>query len=249
MHLMVQPEIGIPFLSDPLLVGQGLHSRVLACFPASTMGTRFYKEASESADVAIQDFQQKILESLEQPWPLAENTQNELKPRVLELNQDAKALWADFHDLIEQELHSNGAFRDISGFANKAPEMAIRLAAVLGFIENPAMSAVDGALMSQGIALMQYYLGERLRLTETHEPTAIEKDALKLQRWILGRHTGDYLTIALASKNEPIRSNAKRNRDCFELLEQSGLLQRVLEPVSIKGKIVAEAWLVIREKE
>jgi hypothetical protein len=56
MHLMVQPIIAQKVLSDPLLHGQGLLNRCLVCWPASTAGTRFYKDVDLTLDEGVQQY-------------------------------------------------------------------------------------------------------------------------------------------------------------------------------------------------
>ena len=73
----------------------------------------------------------RLLEMLERPMPLAGRRPNELAPRPLPLSQAAAQLWLAFVDRVEKMLAHDGELRPISGFSNKLPEHAARIAAVL----------------------------------------------------------------------------------------------------------------------
>jgi Protein of unknown function (DUF3987) len=53
IHLMVQPEVADIWLRDQLLMGQGLHSRLLISAPESAAGTRFQREERPGTDRAL----------------------------------------------------------------------------------------------------------------------------------------------------------------------------------------------------
>lgn len=55
---MVQPEIGINFLSDALLKDQGLFSRLLISYPPTTSGTRLQREVRLESIQAIDKFKE-----------------------------------------------------------------------------------------------------------------------------------------------------------------------------------------------
>ena len=104
MHIMAQPAVAQIMLSNNLLLEQGLLSRCLVDWPTTTAGTRLYKEIDLSADLDVSRYNKRLLDILETPLPLAEGTQNELEPRDLHLNPQAKHLWVKFHDHIERQL-------------------------------------------------------------------------------------------------------------------------------------------------
>jgi hypothetical protein len=56
---------------------------------------------------------------------------NELEPRWLPLSPEARVLWVGFADHVEASVGSGGDMEAIRGLANKLPEHAARLAAVL----------------------------------------------------------------------------------------------------------------------
>ena len=161
LHLMIQPgAVTENLLRDGLSQEQGFLARCLITQPESTMGQRLYRDVTESDNAGITAFTQKILELLRQKPPLKLNTRNELEPNSIPLNNAAKASFQNFHDEIEQQIGEGGLYHPISGFANKLPEMACRLALILAFIENPELEALSDEHLSWGIDLARYYLSE-----------------------------------------------------------------------------------------
>src|SRR4051794_22876742 len=56
LHLMLQPGIAGPLLSDPVLVNQGLTSRLLIAMPDTMAGTRFWADPTEASGAAIRRY-------------------------------------------------------------------------------------------------------------------------------------------------------------------------------------------------
>ncbi len=69
-----------------------------------------------------------------------------------------------FADRVETMLTQDGELRPISGIANKLPEHAARIAAVLALVRDIDAGEIAAAEMAAGIELAQHYAGEALRL-------------------------------------------------------------------------------------
>jgi len=131
LHLMAQPDVAAVMLSDPVLLDQGLLSRCLVTAPETKAGTRMWREPGEAADAAIKRYGASILNMLERPLRLVDGKKNELSPRALSLAPNARKMWIAFADSIEAQIKPDGALAPVRGLANKLPEHAARLAAVL----------------------------------------------------------------------------------------------------------------------
>jgi len=81
IHLMIQPEISTQLLGDQLLLRQGLLSRFLVAYPDSTIGKRPYRSINLNQEPGMKRYFARLVDILEQPLPLTENTRNELVPR------------------------------------------------------------------------------------------------------------------------------------------------------------------------
>jgi hypothetical protein len=187
MHLLAQPDVAAKMLADPLLLNQGLLSRCLVTAPESLAGTRMWRGAAADSDRAIGRYGARILEILERPLPLVAGKANELAPRVLPLSSDAKTIWIEFADSIEAQLKSDGALAPIKGLANKLPEHAARLAAVLALAADIEAAAISADYLASGIALAtQHYAAEALRLFEGGLVSPDLAMAQKLLAWLTG---------------------------------------------------------------
>ena len=163
---MAQPDVAAVMLSDPLLLNQGLLSRCLVTAPESNAGTRLWREPFDGSDVAIKRYGGRILDMLEKPLPLVAGKSNELSPRVLQLAPDARRLWIGFADNIESQIKPDGALAPVRGLANKLPEHAARLAAVLALVSDFEVNEIAAEQMAAGIMLAQHYVAEALRMFE-----------------------------------------------------------------------------------
>ena len=126
MHLMTQPDVAAIWFSDPLLVEQGLLSRVLLTAPELASGTRTWGEPASESDASMKRYGARLLDILEQPLPLAEKMRNELAPRTVPLSPQGRRLWVAFHDYVEERLGAGGELEPVRGLANKLPEHAAR---------------------------------------------------------------------------------------------------------------------------
>lgn len=242
LHLMTQPAIAQLMLSNNTLIEQGLLSRCLVTWPASTAGTRRYREIDLSNSLELKKYTARILEILETPLLLAEGKQNELKPRLLPLSPEAKQLWITFHDAIEKKLIDGGQFASIRGLANKAPEHSARLAGVLALVEHLQCSAISLKHMQAGIELTNHYLNEALRLFEAG---AIDPDlslAEKLLHWLQLRNESVITLIEIYQFGPNAIRNAHKARILMNILVEHGWAIPLNEGAIFQSKLRNEAW-------
>ncbi len=166
LHLMLQPDAAARWLADETLRDQGLFSRLLVAAPSSLAGTRLYRDPGSEARPSIDRFGARVLKAFEQPYRFVEDKIGELDPRSLPMTARACAMWRAFADSIERELGPMGNLRPVTGLANKIPEHAARMAAVLALFDNLNVTELDDVSLGRGIKLAQWYLSEALRLAE-----------------------------------------------------------------------------------
>jgi putative DNA primase/helicase len=163
-HLMAQPEILQPILSNRLLLSQGLLSRSLVTWPDTLMGSRTYVECDLSQFPEMARYKAVMLYALQTPQPMAECSQNELKPRLLHLAPAAKTLWIKFHNAVERELGDGGKLGPIRGLGSKAAQHSARIAGVLALVEDLHAPSIGTTHLEMAIELVSHYLDEALRL-------------------------------------------------------------------------------------
>jgi len=241
-HLMVQPEIAQMLLSNQILLSQGLLSRCLCTWPESTIGARSYVEEDLSSAEEILSYEKRLTEILAGHLPIADRQRNALTPRQLPLSAEAKRLYIRFHDAVEKELA--GTFQCIRGFANKAAEHAVRLAAVLQLVENLQCESIDVNHMANGIDITKHYLSESLRIFDAGQEDPQLTLAEKLLVWLRERG-GPLIAITEIYQRGPnaVRS-AKTARNLMRILEEHGWVLPIEKGAVIDRKFYREVWRV-----
>jgi hypothetical protein len=246
LHLMAQPDIAAMMLSDPLLLSQGLLSRCLVTAPESNAGTRFWREPSSGSDPAIRKYGGRILDMLEKPLPLASGKSNELSPRVLQLAPDARKIWIGLADNIERQIGADGALAPVRGLANKLPEHAARLAAVLALVSDVETTEISPDHMAAGVALAQHYAAEALRMFEGNRISPDLLLAQKLSGWLNGCWNEKQISLPDIYQNGPnaIREKATATK-LVKILEDHGWLHRIEGGAVVAGCHRRDAWRII----
>lgn len=245
MHLMAQPEVSSAFLSDRLLLDQGLLSRILVSAPATEAGRRFWHDPVQGSDAALKRYGARLLDILETPLPLAEGKPNELAPRILPLSLEARKIWISYTDHIERNIGPGGTLEPIRGLANKLPEHAARLAGVVTLAGDPSAAQIDGERMAAGIELVEHYSAEALRLFAAGHTSGELRLAQRLLDWLHREWTDPVVGLPEIYQfgPNPIR-DARTARRLAEILAQHGWLIPAEGGAAIDGIWRREAWFI-----
>lgn len=244
LHLMAQPEVCAAFLADRVLTDQGLLSRVLVTAPATTMGLRLWREPPAQARTTLIAYNTRLLSILEAPLPLAPDERVELAPRRLPLAPDARELWVRYADHVERSLADGGAYESIRGMANKLPEHAARLAAIMELVDHLEAPMLTADRMARGIALADHYADEALRL---HAIGATDPTLLLAQRalrWCQAQPGGLVALTELYRTGPRKIRDAKIARQVVSILVEHGWLVEIPEGAEIGGQHRREVWRV-----
>ncbi len=247
LHLMVQPDVASVMLSDPVLADQGLLSRVLVVAPESAAGTRLWREPLPESDQALRRYGARLLDIMELPLPLAEGKPNELAPRILSLSPEARQVWTAFADHVEKQIGLGGAMEPIKGLANKLPEHASRLAAVLALVEDSQAPEVSKDHLAAGIRLAEHYASEASRLFSAGRA---DPDLLLAQRtldWLRGSWDESHVGLSDLYRlgPNPIRERKTAKR-IIGILEEHGWIERAEDGALVAGQRRREAWRIRR---
>ena len=246
MHLMAQPDVAAIWFADPLLIDQGLLSRVLITAPEAASGTRLWKEPAWESDAAIKRYSARVITILEQPLPLAVGKRNELTPRGLRLSPDARRLWIGFHDHVEERLGRGGELEPVRGLAKKLPEHAARIASVLALVDSIATGEVGSDEMEAGIALAQHYVAEAVRLFGASHVSADLRETQRLLTWLLTSWPEARVSLPDIYQRGPnsIRDKARAHR-CVTVLVDHGWLVTA-SPGEVDGTYRRQVWRIVR---
>lgn len=248
LHLMVQPAVAAALLSDPMLRDQGLLSRILVAAPASASGTRLWREPKPESDAAIKRYGARLLSILETPFPLAEGRANELRPRVLPLAPKARAAWVAFADHIERLIAPDGPLAPIRGLANKLPEHAARLAAVLALTDDLNAPEVAERHVAVGIELAQHYASEALRLADEGKTDPDLRLGERTLAWLVASWTEPLISLRDLYRlgPNPIRDQATARR-IVGILEDHGWLAHLPRGAIVAGTFRRDVWRIACE--
>lgn len=243
-HLMVQPPVAQMLLSSKLLQEQGLLSRCLVSWPQSTAGKRPYKEIDLSADPSIQQYSTAMTKILERPCPLAEGSHNELDPPALRLDAEAKQLWIEFHDHVEEGLADGKPFAPIRGLASKAAEHVMRLSGVLSKVSDPDSPVISYMYVESAIELVNHYLSEALRLFSS---AAVDEELVRAQElleWLRSR-AKDHISLVEIYQYGPghVRSQEPAKR-LLSILFEHGEVRPCQQRVEFNGILRGGTWEV-----
>lgn len=221
-HLMCQPDIARPFLSDPVLRAQGWLSRALICEPSSMIGERLFRPCSPQAGAGLERFHKRTCELIKTPCPCGDKP-NELTPGVLELSKAALAVWIAFHDATEASLGDGGRLNELRGFGAKLAENVLRIAGVLAHFEGAG--EIAELHMRRASELGAYYAAEALRVFDLANVSSQMLHAERVRRWLM-RRTEDVVTVNEANQLGPRPRGKAVVESAFAILEEHGWLAR-----------------------
>jgi hypothetical protein len=213
IHLMAQPDVVSLFMHDPLIQEQGLLSRTLISSPVSMAGQRLWREPADTSDAALKTYGARLLTIMEMPLPLADGKTNELRPRTLPLSRQSRELWIAFANHIERAISPNGELEPVRGLANKIPEHAARLAAVLTLVNDIEARQINDEQMSGGIELAQHYAGEALRLLGASQISAELRLAQRTLAWLHGSWREPMISLPSFISLAQLRFEIHRRRE------------------------------------
>jgi len=247
MHLMAQPDVAAIWLGDRLLAEQGLLTRILLTAPEPASGTRMWREPEPDSDAALKRYGARLLEILERSLPLVQGTRNELAPGTLRLSPKARPLFVAFYNHVEERLGAGGELDPVRGLANKLPEHATRLAGVLTLVDDIEAGEVGATKMEAGIAVVQHYAAEALRLFGASCVSDDLREAQQLLAWLHTVWSEPLVSLPTIYQRGPnsIRE-ASRARCAVTILGEHGWLIPVPGGGNVDGTFRREVWRIIR---
>ena len=208
----------------------GFVARCLFAYPASTQGTRFYKELPNTTP-CLDKFNGKISNLLSREMVL--NKRGGVEPIKMGLAPDAKKAWIEYHDTIESMLADTGDLKGIRDIASKSAENVARLACLLQVFSNELIPTVISlGSVERAIKIAAWHLNESLYFAVSLENAGKDEEE-KLINWLVSyckKHAVSRVTKAEIQKVGPnrLRKKAKLN-PCLSSLEKAGILRMIRE--------------------
>ncbi|HAL86058.1 MAG TPA: hypothetical protein DCM31_03765, partial [Deferribacteraceae bacterium] len=168
--------------SEGLVRGSGFLSRFLIAYPASTQGTRLYKEPTEQPyfdklnEILLNCLSSTVFES-----------DGQINLVTLEMSKDAKQIWVDYYNSIEKELGVSGDFSEVSDIASKNAENAARISAIFHVIQQGVCGVISAKDMESATKIAYWYLYEAKKFLRELVISDYDSHLLKLDAWIIDR--------------------------------------------------------------
>jgi hypothetical protein len=164
----------------------------------------------------------------------------------LRLSAAARRAWIDLHDWTETRIRPGGEYDGIRGLANKLPEHAARLAAVLTMAADCDAGEIEAATMESGARLAMHYAAEALRL---FQGSAGDPDLQMAQRtltWLRSR--GPLFSLPDLYRLGPpaIRDKAYATK-IVGVLEDHGYVERLPGGAEIDSRWRREVWRLVSD--
>jgi hypothetical protein len=246
-HIMAQPEVSSILFNDPLLLGQGLLSRLLVAQPESAAGKRMPREEKPETSVQLKKYGDVLLKIMERVPPTKNGKANELEPRPLPLSTKVVAKWFEFVAHVERAIGQGGSLEPIKGFANKLPEHAARLAAVLTLVENINAHEITVDALERGIALAEHYATEALRIFEFSRANAELVLAQRLLNWLQQKWPEPIISLPdIYQRSLNAISDKATAAKMVSVLADHGWLHRIEGGAEVGGQYRREAWRIVK---
>jgi hypothetical protein len=240
-HLGIQPELMLPLLADSTFFNQGILARFLVSVPDSNIGYRPFRRPEKIDLKTIKAFAFAVRNLLKADPPYRSEKSHALKPRVLELSDDAFDVFARYADEVEIRQRPFGAFATLTGAASKFAENAIRIAGVLAYFEDQTVTTISEDQAYRAVELMRFYATEMVRLTGVQRQSPLLASAQKVLDWLRRSWNQPAIRFQDFCQRGPIRSAAD-NRTIIPVLEQHGWLVRVSGDGYAGG---ADVWAIV----
>jgi len=246
MHQLAQPDVMTVLLSDSMANGQGFLARCLVVWPQSTIGTRqiaAYEWAGDRPDVKRLFAVLKGL--IETPPRCKDDHGQELDPIALKLDADASALAVAAGNEFEGLMAPGRPLSEIADRASKAMDNALRIAAVLAVMDSGmATRTIQRGHLERSLVLMQWYLGEALRIRGAVAIPQEVADAESLLAWLKERGLRNFRSVQVLQRGPAQLRNKARLMAAIKELETSGYLRPNEPGTEVDGVKARLSWEV-----
>ena len=226
VSLAIQPEI-LGGLTGSDSSSSGFYPRFLISVPPSNIGTRFIDLEAKAPSTPALDAMLKTIRDLLEVKEEWDEKGYLVIQRALPLEKAAKTVWAEYYNEIEEAQAEGGEYEGHRGFASKAAEQVLRLAAVIHVLEggHPALSQpISAQTIKAATMVMDYHLEEAMRLDLAVSPKRdTERKAAALEKWLLEQGKGKPVPINDILQRGPnsLREKEARDRAIAHLKERN----------------------------
>jgi hypothetical protein len=244
LNLMLQPGVMAKYMQTKGDEARciGLFARWLVSFPQSMQGQRFLYGAPPASTPAIEQYQARMTELLEEQIPYMLPSSTPKERIVMDFEPAAEERWRNLFNSIERNIQPGGLFAQAGDHASKLGEEAARVGAILHKVEGYPGTTISLKTLESAIQIIQWYSYEFMRLlTPLTEDEHQERGAALLDDWLLmlvrrvGWTSQGWMVNGCIERNLLLQygPNSLRKKD---------LLQRALEYLQSTGRLQIQSW-------
>jgi putative DNA primase/helicase len=235
--LQVQPSVLATFMErERNSRGSGFLARFLFSAPASTQGTRRFREAP-SQWPSLEAFNARIAELLSVTPNI--DADGGLCLPLLDFTPEAKAAWIGWHDLIESQLGPTGDLANVRDLASKAADNLARLAALFHIYETGAMGAIGLEAVNAAAPIILWHTDQGRNYLGTANLSPDVASAAALDRWLIETCQSEGATEISRRKVQQFGPGAVRDRAALmAALEELADHNRVREAQDGRQKVI-----------
>ena len=240
--LQVQLPVLVGFMAkqSELARGSGFLARFLMCEPESTQGTRNYQEPNKSL-TGLNAFHTRLTQLLTQPLAFDESGEG-IETTMLKLSPQAKPVWIEAYNEIENELKPQGDLENIRDVASKAADNIARVSALFHVYRGDESLFIGLDDMKAAISLVFWHLDESNRLLKKLSYNPSINMAAKLDAWLINE----------CNKNGCKKISTRQAQQYSPLRTKDGLRQAVDELIELERVAVTsdgrQKWIVVNPK-
>ena len=247
MHQLAQPDVMSMLLSDRMANGQGFLARCLVAWPTSTIGARQVTAFEWAGDRPDVQRLFAVFKGLLEAQPrYSDDNKQELDPIALALEgQDARQLAVDASNQFESLMGAGQELAEMTDRGSKAMDNAMRIAAVLAVMESgTGTRSIKRDHLERGLTLVQWYLGEALRIRGIAAIPPEVVDAEALLDWLKERGLRHFRSVQPLQRGPAQLRNKSRLMDAIAELEQAGYIRRNEPGTTVDGVRARLSWEV-----
>jgi len=246
-HLMVQPKHAADLLHGKFTADQGIIPRFNIAF-APLMEKTAPKGDRATHLKTVAAFNERIASLLQVPGAI--QNRNEVKVETpMVMSQEAEEFFISFMDNMATAVRPGDDLSSIRTSAVRASENAARLAGVMTlFVHGPETTEIELPEMKAAVALMDYYMRQKLSLyDDVHVDPDIE---LAEKAWIWLSEKWDDPNISQRDLTNIGSPRAVRRADkaatVIGILERDGRLLRLLGKHPVRGIDRERVWKIVK---
>lgn len=214
--LAIQPQVLQDLASKPQALERGLIPRLLICQPPRMRSRR----GPAVSDATLEGWARLTRTMAATFWALP-------RPVEVRMDDDARALLADYHERIEDRIE--GDLAHLASWAGKSVGTAARLAALLHVTDRISVgwpSMVSGEYVAAAVAWMDHYAAWALRCYPRAPDDRLER-IKPLAEWLVRERPATFSRREASRGTRPVTHFAADLQEPLDLLVEQGALEVV----------------------